>query len=78
MPTSSFVHLSALSNLASCLHTLHVEQQSCNQDEPNQVANYSALGSLSCLKYLRMPLAAARQGLDSISSCTKLSSLSLS
>jgi hypothetical protein len=76
LPPSSFVHLSSLSSLASSLHTLEVTQ-SGNPDEPDQVANYSALRSLSCLTRLHMPLAAARQGLDSISSCTKLSSLHL-
>jgi hypothetical protein len=76
MPISGLAHLSALSNLASSLQTLDIAMH-CRQHEPNQVADYSALGSLSGLTSLSMPLAAVRQGLNSISSCSKLRRLEL-
>ncbi|WIA38195.1 hypothetical protein OEZ86_001543 [Tetradesmus obliquus] len=76
MPPSSMAHVSALANLASTLHTLLVEP-SLDQQQNSQTADYSALGSLSRLTCLGLPLAAERQGLSSVRSCCQLRELSL-
>jgi hypothetical protein len=75
LPSSSFAHMPALEGLASSLHTL---QMALNLDQQqDQVVDYSVLGSLSHLTSLGLPLAAERQGLSSISSCSQLQYLSL-
>jgi hypothetical protein len=66
MPPSSLAQLSALAGLAGTLHTLEMLRK-FDRRQQHQVVDYSALGSLSRLTAVVLPLAAERQGLGSIS-----------
>lgn len=74
---SSIAHVSALASLASSLQTLWIEPNLDKLQPAGQVVDYSALGSLSRLTALSLPLAAKRQGLSSITSCPQLQRLRL-
>uniref|UniRef100_A0A383W4Q4 Uncharacterized protein n=1 Tax=Tetradesmus obliquus TaxID=3088 RepID=A0A383W4Q4_TETOB len=76
MLPSSIAQVSALAGIASSLRTLLVEP-GLDQLQADQAVDYSALGSLSSLTRLCLPLAAERQGLSSISSCCQLQRLTL-
>jgi hypothetical protein len=76
MPPSSVAQLSALAGLASTLQTLEIPP-GLNQQQQSQVVDYSALGSLSRLTSLTLPLSVERQAFGSISTCSQLQHLHL-
>jgi hypothetical protein len=76
---TNLCHMSALAPLAGTLQhlTIYTSVPPDEQVQQEQVVDYNALGSLTQLTTLLLPVVEKRQGLDSISRCSKLVNLIL-